>query len=110
MKYLWLALIPSLALASDFQDQLCGTGTVVVCSQAGLTYQVSYGRILVNVNGVQYVSNYGAVQDGQVVNIPAYATDGSEVLVTANFRTWITKSGRTQLVHWELLAGSVNAQ
>ncbi len=104
-----LALIPALACASEsLPDTLCGTGATAKCGDF-LTYQTAYGRVLVDVNGVQYVSNYGAVPAGAISfsNVPAYATDGSSVLVSASFKTWVTSSGRTRLTHWDLLGGMI---
>lgn len=108
MKYLaTLVLITSIAVADTLPDQLCGVGTVATCQN--LTYQSQYGRVLVEVNGKQYASNYGAIPQWaySFENVPAYATDGSSVNVSASFRTWTTRSGRTVLEHWELLSGSV---
>lgn len=91
------------------QDTVCSTGLTAICSNpapgiSSLTYNPTWGRLTVTVDGVQYVSApYSATAQGGTV----YASDGTWKEVSTVFVTWITRSGRNTVTHWELKSGTI---
>lgn len=72
-----------------------------------LSYNTTYQKLTVTINGKQYVSApYTATAKGGV----AYATDGTYVTIETVFATWSTlvRTGHNFYVtHWELKSGTV---
>ena len=112
-SFLAAAFLTLMAFAAradiPLQDTQCGTGLTAFCSSpaAGvslLTFSPSGGRLTVTIDGVQYVSApYSATAQGGTV----YASDGTWKEVSTVFVTWITRSGRNTVTHWELKSGTI---
>jgi hypothetical protein len=95
--------------AAALTPELCGTGLTAMCANPApgislLSFNPTWGRLTVTIEGVQYVSApYSATAQGGTV----YGPDGQWLEVTTVFATWITRSGRNSVTHWELKGGSI---
>ena len=109
-----LALIPTVALATDFTPETCGTPGAWCSNEpsAGqlLTYSPQYGRLnWYDVDGTHYDSGLYAVPawSYSFSAVPLYnVTSGAVKYVTASFTTYRTCS-KYCLTHWMLQSGSV---